>query len=104
LQSLREWSELLGDVRTSNWLITVVNKADLWWKRRNDVYGYYREGDYFKALGAAQTLQPVTLEFSSILKRFWSEGTMSGTFDDADRSRTRADLLRALLSAVGRQT
>ncbi|MBN2209175.1 MAG: hypothetical protein JW759_07755 [Candidatus Coatesbacteria bacterium] len=29
-RALREWTAMLGDRKTTGWLITIVNKADLW--------------------------------------------------------------------------
>jgi energy-coupling factor transporter ATP-binding protein EcfA2 len=101
LESLREWTTLLGGRETVGWLITVVTKADLWWHRQDEVFDYYRSGAYYAALGEAQSLRPVVLEYCSVFHKFYGTGLLSGTFDEADRVRARAHLLRQLLAAVG---
>jgi len=102
LDALYEWTELLGAPETTNWMITVVTKADLWWDRRKEVMGYYISGDYYDALNGMQAVKPVALEFCSVFHKFFGQGAMSGIFDESDRNRARANLLQQLLSAVGK--
>jgi energy-coupling factor transporter ATP-binding protein EcfA2 len=102
LADLRAWVPLVGAREIANWLITVVTKADLWWDRHNEVLNYYTEGPYLEALDTAKSLNPVIIEHSSVFHKFYGEGPMSGTFDESDRTRARAHLLKTLLAAVAR--
>jgi energy-coupling factor transporter ATP-binding protein EcfA2 len=103
IEALDDWKILLGGRETVDWLITVVTKADLWWNQRDEVLEYYQRGAYYEALGTAQSLNPVVLEYCSVFHKFFGEGPLSGTFDEDDRVRLRAHLLRELLSAVSEE-
>lgn len=100
IEMLNEWVSLLGGAESAGWLITVVTKADLWWKRRDEVMAYYQNGHYHQALGEAKSLKPVVLEYSSVFQKFCGQGAMSGDFQDSDRDRVKAQMIRALLVAV----
>ncbi len=41
---LNEWTYLLGDRTVTNWLITVITKADLWWNQKDEVFQHYEHG------------------------------------------------------------
>lgn len=100
IRLMNEWSDLLGDPKTAGWLITLVTKADLWWDHEDEVLNYYRTGNYFEALGPAQSLHPVVLPYCSVFHKFYKTGSLSGRLDDADRSHLQAALIRQLLAAV----
>lgn len=100
LKQLAEWVELLGDPLTAHWLITVVNKADLWWDQRGQILEYYNKGDYNKALGGARKLKPRALAYSSAFHRFYGDAPMCGTFDENDHRQTRKRLFDALVKAL----
>lgn len=100
IRQLKEWSELLGGRESANWLITVITKADLWWDRREVVRAHYESGPYYQSLGSAKSLNPTVLEYCSVFQKFYGEIHLSGDFEDRDRVRARADLLRGLLAAI----
>lgn len=102
VRQLSEWTSLLGGRETTGWLITVVTKADLWWNHRKEVMKFYESGPYFQALGPAKALHPVVLEYCSIFQKFYGRSPMSGDFQDEDRVRSRAHLLREILTAIAR--
>jgi hypothetical protein len=89
---------------TAPWLLTVANKADLWWSQRIDVSALYQgsaEDQRYPGI-LDQTAVPDTyfLEFCSIIKRYWGEGRLDNTFDDIDRIQLRYALIRTLLTAT----
>jgi ABC-type cobalamin/Fe3+-siderophores transport system ATPase subunit len=77
LDALNEWTTLLGDRKTADWLLTVVSKADLWWSSRDDVLKHYESEDYFQALGAATTLHPSFINF--MVREHYPENLMMMT-------------------------
>ncbi len=101
-RALREWTAILGDRKTTGWLITVVNKADLWWDRKDEVLEHYKSGTYSKSLGDARSLGPIVLPYCSVCHRFFGEGRLSGAFDDSDRNMLRSHMLQSLLEVVGK--
>jgi len=102
IKALGQWTSLLGDPQTTKWLVTVVTKADLWWDNYPTVIAHYTTGPYFQALGPAQSLTPVTVEFASVMHRFFGRGALSGDFDDATREQLRSRLFATLLQAIGK--
>ncbi len=97
-----EWADLLSSGLKNPWLITLVSKADLWWDQRDDVKRHYESGSYHKGLGPAQDMNPTVCLYSSIRHRFFDRAPLSGTFDDAERLRLRADFFRVLFEAIGK--
>lgn len=102
LKALGEWNQILGDRETCNWLITVVTKADLWAHQRQRVLDYYREGIYFDELGEAKRLEPVVVEYCSVIHKFFGQARLSGVFDENDRIRARGNLLTVILQAINK--
>ncbi len=99
---LKEWTELLGDKETSKWLITLVNKADLWWDKKDEILSHYETGNYYKALGSAKVLSPTALAYCAVFHKFYGESPISGFFDDKDRVNVKENLLTQLISAIGK--
>lgn len=100
--ALAEWVELLGDEKHIGWAVTVVTKADLWWHRKDEVFAHYSTGPYAKSLGSLSRMAPTVVEYSSVFHKFYDRSPLSGDFDDRDRQRARANLLRTLLESVGK--
>jgi energy-coupling factor transporter ATP-binding protein EcfA2 len=98
--ALAGWADILGSPQSSPYLITVVNKADLWWNQHTEVTAYYQEGEYFTALGRAQSLKPVVLPYCSVFHKFYGRAPMSGMVDEADRTKLRQNLVHHLVMAV----
>jgi energy-coupling factor transporter ATP-binding protein EcfA2 len=102
IEAMAEWKTHLASREIARWLMTVITKADLWWDSREAVYYHYQFGDYGRALGAAQVLQPVVLGYSSVVHRFYDRGHIATSFDDAQRLRLRGHLFAQLIAAIGR--
>lgn len=96
-----EWSELVG-VQSKCQLVTVVTKADLWWELHDEVLDYYETGEYFDALGPCQSFAPTVIPYCSVFHKLYGVGELSGSFDEEDRLRTRANLLKSLCELVGK--
>ena len=101
IEAIPEWSIALGGRRKFR-LITVITKADLWWKDHRQVIEYYSSGEYYNSLGAAQQLTPTIMPYCSVIKKFYDEAPTSGMIDENERVRFRTNLLRTLVEAVGK--
>lgn len=102
IDALNEWIPVLGSPEIVKWVVTVVSKADLWWDEKNKVIKYYESGEYFNNLGDAKSIHHVA-EYCSVVHRFFGKGKISAIFDDAERIRTRVNLLRMLTEAIGKK-
>jgi hypothetical protein len=83
-----------------------VTKADLWWNQDTwpNVLDHYASGDYYKALGAAASLQQIVLPYSSVFHKFYGKGSLSGQFDDGEKLSFRVNLFRNMLALIGKGT
>lgn len=54
LKQVEEWLERIDRDSGVKWLLTIVNKADVWFEKSDEVLSYYREGLYSQALASLQ--------------------------------------------------
>jgi len=101
IDAVNSWIGLLGSRHTTDWILTVITKADLWWHNQEQVFDHYENGPYANAIAGDGTLHPTTIEFASVFHKFYSSGSLSGDLDDRDKARMRANLLRMLLESIG---
>jgi hypothetical protein len=100
LADLDDWAGRLGATLRRARMLTVINKADLWWDEQATVLDHYTSGPYadrVKALGL-RLVDPVP--YCSIIKRFQGRGLTSGRFDDPCRAELRRTAIRSLLEMV----
>ena len=98
---MKEWIPLIGSSEVGGWLLTIVTKADLWWDDKDNVLKHYIEGDYYSSLDEAKSMDPMVVHYSSVFHKFYSEGNLSGGFDEGDRHRARINLFSTLLASTG---
>ncbi len=92
---LSEWVPNL-DPGNTKWLVTVVNKADLWWPDEGSkIKNFYQAGLYASKLDDFRKKNRV-LPYCSVVKPFYDFRT-SGRFGDEARVRLRAHLLQTLI-------
>ncbi len=100
IDRLAEWVMILGGGESANWLLTVITKADLWWNQKDNVFDYYNSGPYDKELGDARSIHKGTVEYCSVMHKFFDKGPLAGTFDDADRLHARRLLLERIIECT----
>ncbi len=100
IKSLNEWKNILGSPETTKWLITVINKADLWWDNRLAVLEYYSSGIYNDSLGELKSLKPIVMEYSCIIHKFYSMGKVSGSFDNEIRTVLQKNLISSIITLM----
>ena len=91
---------------TLEWVLTIVNKADLWWDKRADVDKFYRNTyqpallKVLKKYHMTHGAMPIRKYFSSRIQRFLSNVYPSSTFDDDDRWRLNDGLKETMAEAL----
>jgi hypothetical protein len=97
MEAMSEWLPLLGDRTTTAWIVTVVNKADLWWHYSDDVLKHYVSGTYATAVRSEdRRLKHVVLPYCAVVHRFYDGGLISPVYDDDMRMSHSATLLDTL--------
>ena len=97
---LREWAQLLS----TEWVMTVVTKADIWWNNKFAVGTYYASGPYrdrLRALFARAHL--IVRPYSSITSRFYDAIPTAGSFDDRIRTDLRIEIFRLLRESAEKE-
>lgn len=103
IRALAEWTPLLGSRHIGRRLITIVTKADLWWGQQSEVFRHYESGPYKSALGEAMELNPILLEYCSVIHKFFGIGAVCGQFDESEKARIKSRLLYTLLAVVSEE-
>ncbi|WNV09015.1 GTPase domain-containing protein [Tardiphaga sp. 709] len=94
---IAEWAPLMS----TEWVLTVVTKADIWWDSRETVAQHYQGGAYQKRLARLfPNAHHIVRPYSSISSRFYGTIPGSGSFDDSVRSACRAEVFRVLAEAA----
>ncbi len=76
-----------------NWILNLVNKADLWHDKFSEVESYYNSGKFKKAFEHHEKfMNIVTLPYCSIIKPYFNKYS-AGTFGELDKSRMHNYLL-----------
>jgi hypothetical protein len=90
---LGEWAQLLS----SEWVMTIVTKADIWWDEKFDVGTYYASGSYREKLRALFPRAHLMVRpYSSTTSRFYNCIPTAGSFDDRTRTDLRTEIFRLL--------
>ena len=63
LDGMDEWLAILSGDFSVKWVLTVVNKADLWYSDEAAVTKYYNEGDYCKKISKVNGSCKICLQF-----------------------------------------
>lgn len=50
LKQLEEWLPNIDAESDIKWVLTIVNKADVWWEKKDEVLSYYRSEKYWKKI------------------------------------------------------
>lgn len=92
LKLIAEWAPL-----APRWVLTLANKADIWWDQKDAVSSYYTSGIYAERV---RTLAPgahhLICPYSAVNTLFYGEISNSGKFDDNKRSSLRNNALRLM--------
>jgi hypothetical protein len=95
---MAEWLPLLGDRSQTEWIVTAVTKADLWWPNYDDVIDHYRAGDYGKAIQKEDAgLNHAVLPYCAVFHRFYRRMPLPGVLDDDGRLQVNLHFLKQLV-------
>jgi hypothetical protein len=99
IERLSEWLSLISP-SDINWIINLVNKADIWWNIKDNVGNYYANGEYFSAFNSIACYSTVlTIPYCSIIKPFYNTRN-SGLFGEIEKEKLIDFLLNQLLNLI----
>lgn len=103
IERLAEWLTNLEPNKDLKWIINLVNKADLWWDKADDVNEYYEKGDYkiaFNSINAiSQYTSVLTIPYCSIIKPYFDIST-SGRFGENHKQGLHNNLINTLFGLL----
>jgi hypothetical protein len=88
VRALEGWASRIEETGTQiDWVITAVNKADLWADNWETVKGHYQDGEYQRILERylGSTSKLIITRYCSALMRFYETVPMSGTLEEGER-------------------
>lgn len=99
ISAMSEWLTLVSDRTRTKWVITVVTKADLWWKKHAEVVRWYESDEYNRILTSIDSnLRHAVLPYCSVFHKFFGQANLDGTFDDTNRIHANLHFLRRLVA------
>jgi len=102
VEQLLSWRELARPELTP-WVMTLVNKADLWREESDAVMRYYESGEYHEGLADLPArVHHMTLPYCATIQTFFG-GLTSGRFGDHDRAGLQAYFVKTLMDAAGKE-
>jgi energy-coupling factor transporter ATP-binding protein EcfA2 len=105
IQRMEEWATRLGGTNTVDWIMTLVNKADIWHSRWTDVERHYMSGGYGSALESLidNDVPLIVRPYASEHRRFWNKGLCDPLFDDLVRKQYRNEVISMLKKPMSEQ-
>lgn len=71
LNQLKEWLGRIHSESKPEWIITIVNKADIWYDKKDEVMNYYESGDYgIEFIEVKRVTNHYIFQYSSVINPF----------------------------------
>lgn len=101
LAQLEEWKDRINSDNGIKWIITVINKADIWHSQEDEVVSYYEKGNYYENF--TKLIQRVchthVSKYCSLISPFGKK-PMVLTFSERDKIRLHNALLKELIEII----
>lgn len=83
-------------------VVTLLNKKDLWKDREDEVLDYYSKGEFFEKVVSNLPGDKIFVPFCGAIQRFYDnkEYNYSSNLDDNDRMELRDDFIRILEESI----
>jgi len=86
LQQIQEWLSLIYGDSNVKWVLTIVNKTDVWWANSDDVMSHYEEGSVYneKLQDIARISSISSLPYCSVINPLFGK-PMTIVFGEKDK-------------------
>ncbi|TAE46884.1 MAG: hypothetical protein EAZ06_06095 [Cytophagales bacterium] len=103
LEDIRRWLPFL-EYSKVKWIITLVNKADIWWKEKTEVHQYYESGEYGKTFENHFQKnyfkkEHIILPYTAVIEPFYNRpnaGLLGDTAKNTLQTRFASELTRLI--------
>ena len=101
LEQIKEWAPFVTSSNKIKWVITIVNKADIWENEKSVVLEYYQNGDYYEQFTKTieRVCQTSVFPYCSIISPFANKA-MKLEFSERDKAILHNTLKKDLLKIV----
>lgn len=101
LEQIREWESFITSSNKIEWVITVINKADIWYKDREDVLYYYQNGLYYEYFIKAieRVCATCVFPYCSIISPFANQ-PMALLYSERDKVKMHNELKNDILKLI----
>lgn len=100
LNQLNEWLGRIHNGSKPEWIITIVNKADIWFEKKNEVMDYYKNGDYGnKFVEIRRVTNHSIFEYCSVINPFGGR-PMTIVMSERQKNEMQKHLKESLLRLI----
>lgn len=101
LEQIREWESFITSSNKIEWVITVVNKADIWYKFKEEVLNYYQSGTYYDNFVRAieRVCKTCVFPYCSIISPFANQ-PMALSFSERDKMKMHLELKNDIMKLI----
>lgn len=101
LEQISEWEDFIRSSNKIEWVITVINKADIWYKSREEVLNYYQNGIYYDNFIKAieKVCKTCVFPYCSIISPFANQ-PMALSYSERDKVKMHNELKNDILKLI----
>ena len=100
LNQLKEWLVRIHSESKPEWIVTIVNKADIWYEKKDDVMSYYEVGEYGKEfIEVKRVTNHYVFQYCSVINPFGGR-PMIIVMSERTKNEMQKHLKESLLSLI----
>lgn len=71
LKQVKEWLPRIDNIKKLEWVLTIVNKADIWYEVKDEVMAYYNSSYHDQMVKIGQFIQTPTIPYCCVISPFF---------------------------------
>ena len=100
LAQLNEWLNRIHSSSKPEWIITIINKADIWYDKKEEVVNYYQNGEYGNSFVELKRVVPhYTFLYCSVINPFGGR-PMTIIMSERTKNELQKNLKESLLRLI----
>ena len=104
LKQIKEWTDRIDGESGVKWVLTIINKADVWWEQKEKVIEYYQEGsEYHEELKTLSKMMSIDIvPYCSVISPLFGR-PMTLVFGEKEKHLLHLQLCHHLSNLIGTQ-